>query len=494
MFRSTTAVVFVTIPSLLTAQPSIDTVNALHTAHQQYVQLGARHGDEIFPGFRPDTIPLLIVLPGQGAMLFGWRGTLPVGYNPHPVAAHAGWRAEATPGAASTAIQLAGRPVAQVVAASLEPVDLVPLGLHEAFHVFQGVARAAGRRFGAGENAMLVSSYPVFNLETESLFALEGRVLHAALAATSKAKQRELTQQFIGVRRWRHRLAGPSVAEFDQASELNEGLAQYVLVRALELLATQGGAPQRALATKQLQQQHEQLRNLTGNDRLSLRLRFYHTGPAIATLLDRIGDVRWKRELLDGNWSLQDLLALVSGADRIADAARDAASKRFDLSETRRDAASGMERLRAQRRRLMDSVLSLPGVQLVVSADSLPSRNFSSCGFDPQNHLQVTATLRLQMRWWRPCSGGPTYVEFNVPSVHDEQSGMLRAVLGALADVKVTAADAPIVVQDGVRHTNLQTLRIVAPRVTINAVRADVLLQRDTLFVYPKGPARTPGS
>src|SRR5688500_20088621 len=97
-------------------------------------------------------------------------------------------------------------------------VSLMPIVLHDACHFFETASRRSGRKFGAGENAMLVSSYPVFDADNETLFALEGRILAAAMNATSITRKRELARQFVGVRRSRHRALPSDMASFDAAS------------------------------------------------------------------------------------------------------------------------------------------------------------------------------------------------------------------------------------------------------------------------------------
>ena len=470
------------------AQPSADTIAATDRAFRTYREIGARHGEAIWPRFRPDTIPLLFNFPGRGQLLYGWGSTLPNGFA--AVSGSAGaWRVERSLGAASTAVELGGRRVAQVAASSLALVDLVPVAVHEAFHVFQNTARTAGRRFGAGENAAFVSSYPIFDHESETSIGLEGRALAAALDAPSPAKRREHALHFLALRRERHRLAGNDVSEFDMLSEMNEGLAEYSLVRTLQLFSSDGDQATRTAAAIRLRETRTQLANLTGNSNLSLRLRYYLTGPAIALLLDQLGGAEWKTRLIAGNWTMQDMLASVSGADDVLARAHARVRQQFDVASARASAQAGITTLRSQRLRLVDSVLSIPGVLLIVQADSLPVRAFNLCGFDPQNHLQVTEQLRVQMRWWRPCAGGPTYVEFNVPSVHDAAAGALRAVIGPGHELKAAAQGTALEIQPGVRLSNIRALKLTAPKATVDAARADILLRNDTLFVWPKPPS-----
>lgn len=467
------------------SQPPDIVARELSRVTATVTSLGVKYGEQIWPGFRPDTIPVAFVLPERGTLLVGWRGALPSGFV--PVAGHAGsgWREERALGAASTGTEISGRRVAQVVVSALDPVALVPLVFHEAFHAFEAASRRPGGKFGAGENSALVSSYPVFDADNETLFALEGRILAAAMNATSTTRRRELAQQFVGVRRARHRALPAEMASFDAASELNEGLAEYALVRALMLMGAAGEAVNRE-ANRRLQERKGALENLTGNTNLSLRLRFYQTGPAIALLLDELAGPRWKARLVAENMTLQDMLASVTGVDAVAESARARAGRTFDLARARSEAKQGIARLQAQRRAEVDSILAMPGIRLVVLSDSLPTRNFNFCGFDPQNTLQVTPTVQLQTRWWRPCSGGPTYAEFNVPSVYDSVAGTLSAVIGEESEVVLTSDGQAVTLRDGGRLVNLTKFKLAAPRASVDAVRADVWREGKTIFVRAK--------
>jgi hypothetical protein len=137
------------------------------TAHTWVGRVAREMGDSIWPGFRPDTIPVLYVVSGQGTLLLGWRGDLPAGFLPIDGLDGSGWKSSADPGAASTGTQLAAHPTAQVVVSdSLSLAELIGLTTHEAFHVFEAASKKDGRTFGQGENAFLVTTYPVFDAQT----------------------------------------------------------------------------------------------------------------------------------------------------------------------------------------------------------------------------------------------------------------------------------------------------------------------------------------
>src|SRR3989454_11920066 len=218
--------------------PPPETTGRIVTAHDWVVRLGRDMGDSIWPRFRPDTIPVVYVVRGRGTLLLGWRGDLPERFLPIAGLAGAGWQSSADRGAASTGTELAGRPTAQVVVNDSQDVaSLVGLTTHEAFHVFATSARQEGSRFGRGENSFLVTSYPVFDPQNEAGMALEGRILAAAPLASRKTEKRMLAREVLAVRESRQRALGAELAEFEQLAELNEGLAEYALVRAVQFAA-----------------------------------------------------------------------------------------------------------------------------------------------------------------------------------------------------------------------------------------------------------------
>src|SRR5258706_12589330 len=84
MIRTTTLVVLLVFASRGKAQVPTDTLSSLAQIHHHFVRLGRTSGDAIWPGYRPDTIPIAYVFPQRGTALFGWRGSLPAGYGSVP--------------------------------------------------------------------------------------------------------------------------------------------------------------------------------------------------------------------------------------------------------------------------------------------------------------------------------------------------------------------------------------------------------------------------
>jgi hypothetical protein len=358
-----------------------------------------------------------------------------------------------------------------VVVGSRDPGELAGVGVHEAFHVFERATARPDRRFGGGENSALVSRYPVFQLAAETAFALELRLLDDALRSTDQAECRELARQFLAVREERHRRIDDDMARFDRMAELNEGLAEYALVRTLAQLAAAGDPRTRERATLRLAERTERLRTVGGNESQSVRLRFYATGPAMALLLDRIEGPSWKARLVREDLTLQEALAGAVGYRDAERVLRTGAERRYTTEGLAGEAAARIERLRARRRAQLDSVLALPGIQLVVDASGMAQRDVGLCGFDPQNTLRLSENVELHMRYLRPCNTSETFGEFNTAVVHDEAAGTITAVLGPEDQVRVTVGGEPVLLADGERRESLRAIRIAAPNASYQAGR-----------------------
>ena len=456
---------FVLCLALLTQGPPENTTRLI-TAHDWVARLGREMGDSIWPGFHPDTIPVLYVV-GQGTLLLGWRGDLPDGFLPIAGVENGGWRASAEQGAASTGTALAGRPTAQVVVADSQSLAmLVGLTTHEAFHVFEAASRKEGTRFGQGENAFLVTTYPVFDPQNESGMALEGRILEASERARSATQKRALARQFLAVREARQRAIGAELAEFEQLAELNEGLAEYTLVRAVQLAGRHRDFPDRGAAARLQGDKLTGLHKLTEDVTLSIRLRYYATGPALGLLLDALEGPAWKARLRNQNLTLQDALADASNYRSQERSLRRQAESTFVMAKLRAAADSGVAGLRAARKARADSLLNIPGVQLVVAVEG---RYLGLCGIDPQNLLQVEPGVLLHTRWVQVCAGD-LQATFTTAVVQDRNTQTLRAVIGADSTVQVVTGTGGDV-------------KIESPLVSLHAGKADVAREGRVLTV-----------
>lgn len=256
----------------------------------------------------------------------------------------------------------------------------------------------------------------------------------------------------------------------------------------LQLEVSEGPRAWRPDAQRAIVSRQTLLLELTGTENLSRRFRYYQTGPAEALLLDALAGPSWKSRMLARNGTFQDMVAWESGVDAIATAAQERAQTAFGVRALRASSKRQIERLKASRRAKADSLLSVPGLRFVLLADSLPGKDFNSCGYDPQNLLQVTPGVQIQMRWWKPCAGGPTYAEFNVPSVHDERAGTVSAVIGDAAEVKLTSNGVSLELHNGETLGDVRAFKLDSPRASVQAVRADLSRSDATLTIRPKAP------
>jgi hypothetical protein len=457
-------------PVTATAQPPLpDTVRRIATLHETIVRAGPTIGPRIWPGFRPDTISTLYVIPHRAKLFARWRDTLPTGFFPLPGAADAAWTDTRTVSFPR------GRPVAFLSVDSASSAgSVVGLALHEQFHAFQRASARRGRRFGAGENSMLVATYPAFDVANEAAFALEGRILGRALRARPLSVVRRLARDFLAARDDRHARLDSAVAEFETNAELNEGLAQYAMLRGLRELARDDPGRFGAAAAAEAAHEAALLDSLLAVGPRSIRRRFYATGSAVALLLDRLADSSWKSRLLRDDATLQALLADAAGY-------REA----MELVQLRREAAQSVAALGARRRAQRDSILAQPGLHLVLDPTRLPGGRLNWCFFDPQNVLQTAGGELLHMRVLRVCTSAGVEVQLDQPVVEDRTTGMLRSVVGDIAALELTAGGTPISLPADGAAIEVSNLRIKGPTLSLAAPRATLARQGRELRVTP---------
>jgi hypothetical protein len=466
----------------LLAQPAPpDTVRAIAALHATVVHTGAAIGPRVWPGFRPDTIPTLYVIPRRAKLFAQWPDTLPTGFFPLAGAASAAWTD------ARTVSFPRGRPIAFLsVDSSASPGGVVGLALHEAFHAFYRAATRPGRRFGVGENSMLVATYPAFDVANEAAVALEGQLLARALRARSPRDAGRLAREFLAVREHRHARLDSAVVEFETAAELNEGLAQYAMIRGLHELARENAARFARDAHAEAAHEAALLDSLLAVGPRSVRRRFYATGSAIALLLDRLAGPSWKERLVRDDATLHGMLAAVTGyRERERLGSRTLRRIESDLARLRRDAERATASLDAPRRAQRDSILARPGLQLIIDPSRLPGRRFDWCFFDPQNVLQTAGGDLLHMRMLRVCAGGSVEVQLNQPVVEDRWTGILKAVVGDVEVLKLTASGTPVSLPTDGATIDLSDLRLEGPTLTLVASRATLSRQGNELRVMP---------
>jgi hypothetical protein len=466
-------------------EPPAEALAVLVEVRHQVERLDQDFPGRVWPDFAPAAIPVLYVLPGEGTLLLGWGDELPDGFVAVEGLAGAGWRAEAERGAASTGVSLGGRGAAQVVVHALDPAPLIGTSVHEAFHVFQGKLHQEGRRFGQGENSFLVTRYPIFDADNEAGFALEGRILAAALATDADSQRTELAQRFVAVREGRQRGLAAELVEFEMLAELNEGLAQYTGLRALQLLIARADEPLRSRLSDEARDMLGDVDRITDSGAQSFRLRFYTSGAAMALALDGLAGDDWKQRLVEADLTLQDMLADVSGYRYRESALQLRAYDEFDGFTLHEEAQESVEALRAELKVRVDSALARPGVRVVISAEGLGGF-IGMCGIDPQNLLQVDDGILFHTRWLRPCAGSALQGEFNTPVVQDQNAGTLEAVIGDLGEVRLSVDGQSVTLGGTDSIMGAVEVELESPGLTLRSSRADIEIDGAVLTIRPQ--------
>ncbi len=258
----------------------------LAPAVEQEVERIAAAGS-LWSGFDPLAVPLAIY-DGERTWLFRHPDP-PAGFV--PVEGTSGARAR--PGrfeavTANTSAEIGGVMTATLLVNGPQgespPPELAAVAIHEAFHVYQRTHHAAWQ---GNEGDLLV--YPVTNADLLALRRLESEALRRALANAEDAGAACWARVAMRERRERFATLDSSFVAYERLTELNEGLAAYLQLRAAgrtEVEMPAGGFPPEAV-----------------------RQRAYHTGPAIALLLDRLSP-GWQAVLeAHGDQSLDSLLA-----------------------------------------------------------------------------------------------------------------------------------------------------------------------------------------
>ena len=326
---------------------------------------------EIWPGFEPSGIPLLI-FDGKETWLVD-HPEAPAGFE--PVDGQAELRRmdghhEAV--RANTSIEFAGVPTATFLMdrddlAKPAP-ELASVLVHEAFHVFQ---RAHHPNWGANEFDLL--RYPVTDGELLFQRRIETECLRRAVEATHDTLARGWAAAACRARRERFATLPESLRAYERGNELNEGLAYFVQYRALGSRGPKPPLPAEEYSAE------------------DVRLRTYGVGEAWASLLERFAD-GWSVELEEGRvFSLdQRLEEALAGSQPLELSEAELASMRLRATA---DAAS-VTVDRAQRRAEFED---REGWSIeVVSAEERP---LSLKNFDPWNTKPIDGRHVLHTRW-----------------------------------------------------------------------------------------------
>lgn len=451
-----------------------DTVRHIADLAGGIARHGAAVGRAIWPGYHPESIPTLYLIPHRAKLLVGWRDSLPGGFAPLPGVSGAAWTDTQT-------VQLpSDRFIAFLsIDSGATPGDVLGLALHEAFHSFERKSRRDGRRFGTGENALLVGRYPVFDLDNETLFAIEGRLLRRAYLAPRGPETRTRVCRYLAVRQRRQQGLDTAFVAFEQLAELNEGLAQYALLRGEQELGLVLGGRLSGDARAAVALETALLDSLVTMSARSVRRRFYATGATEALLLDRMAGSDWKGGLVARDRTVQQEL------EAVAHCAGRGAPDSLDrwIRAMRPVASQAIAALKSRRHEQAESLLARPGRRVAVLATYLPGHRFDYCGFDPQNLLQDGAGRTLHMRFIALCSDSVS-ATIQAGAVEDE-SGAVRTVLDASQPWTVTAQGRPVTLPDS-GSIELSAAQVEAPAFSFSAPRATMEVVGGELRIIPR--------
>ena len=459
-------------------RPVGPTVSATIAAHDAMKRAARELGARLWPDFRPDTIAMLISLDTAGAVLLSWRHPLPEGFEALSGVADAGWRADGR-GGANTSGLLRGVRVALLTNRGVGTAALAGLAAHEAFHAHESAVARQGMRFGAGENALLTLSYPVFDVRNEALFALEAALLADALRASDRSERARVTGEFLAVRAVRQRALAEQLVEFEKAAELHEGVAEYIQQRVQAQVAggrgLAGDPPGWALAMA------DRVDRLVDSNALSVRARFYATGTALMRLLDAHAGEDHKQRMLREDAYPQEALAMLLTVNPSASALSDSVTYL-------RAAEQRVARLRALRRAQVDSALSGSGILVEISAER-SGGSLNLCGFDPLNAQQAGRDSVLHARYLSVCREGEYTAEWNT-AVAQFGNARVAGLIGPEGEVQLSVDGREHALRPGERLSDAHDVRITSVAFTLQATRADVERIGNTLRVTPISPPR----
>ncbi len=399
--------------------------------------------DTLWPGWDPRATPIAI-FDGATTLLFRHPAP-PAGFTSlssrQGVWAMPGRHAAVT---ANTSAMIGGVPTATVLLDARDSASVTAraaLALHELFHVYQ---RAHHPAWSANEAALF--TYPVTQEPNLSGRLAESRLLALALASPGAGAGAAACRAAAAMRARTARYEGLDSASiaYERASEMNEGLANYVQLRALHAAARIPDA--------------DFLPEL-------VRQRAYATGAAMGQLLDRLMPA-WRDSLeRDDRASLDALLARAAAASLAraghpGDCALDASTReRFEM-EARRAAAD----VDARRRAAREAFLAAPGTALEVVAEGKP---LGLAGFDPLNVTRVSPAEVLHARYLKLESAEGASVEVMGRASLTRSAGAHPVFAGVRA-VTITGLVAPDVHEaDGVVTVRAEGVVVRAPGATV---------------------------
>ena len=411
----------------------------------------------LWPGYEPLTIPLAIYT-GSATYLFR-----------HPAPPEGFTRVQAGPevsvlqgrhpaATSNSSADIGGTSTATLLAdgsrAGQSPTSLAATALHEAFHVFQ---RAHHPSWSGNEGDLFL--YPVDDARLLALRRLESRALSRALAAAQPDTVACWARLALAYRAERFARMDSLFSTYERRTELNEGLASYVQLRAM-------GAETVAIPEAEFVA-------------TAVRDRIYTIGPALAFLLDRLHP-EWKVSLeSDDSQNLDALLLSAVGRNGATPPTCSFSGGEVSQHEARAaQEAKVVDTAREQRRTAFDE---RPGWRVIVEcAEGQP---LWPQGFDPLNVERVDGGI-LHARFLKLGNEAGSIQVIDEAEVDLEsltEGAGKHPLFNGIRRVTVTGLAEPQVERAG------EQVQVHAPGLTLQFTGATAEVQGSTVFVRLAG-------
>ncbi len=425
MTRTSLLVVFLVACSCASTQDRGE--RALSVANEVERLAGLRF---LWPGFDPMAVPLAIY-DGELTYLFRHptppEGFVPVDSTKGDVLA---WEGRHPAIIANTSADIGQKTTATLMLDRSDKErdlsDLAAVALHEAFHVFQ-----RDRHPGWKANEAELFVYPTSDAGLLASRRLETEALRRALAASGSTQSACWARRALALRADRFAGIDAVFVAYERGTELNEGLATYVEMRAK-------GQEAVVLPT-------------SGFEATDVRRRAYAIGPALGLLLDRFHP-RWPASFeADDRQSLDQALLAALEADS-SDQCTFSEAETAEAGRVARDDVAALLARRIERRAAFEA---RPGWRLVVQA--LDGEPLWPQGFDPLNVERVQGGV-VHMRFLRLGNDSGQLEAIDTPETdiealtegagpHPLFNGVQRVVITGLAEPDVRIEGEHVTVQ-----------------------------------------------
>lgn len=177
--------------------------------------------------------------------------------------------------------------------------------VHEMFHALE--AKQNEQKFLSAEAThAALEDYPYNDDQFSAYWNTEGQLLAKALDAENEKQFAAYVDSFLLVRNQRRESLNEKHIDAERGLEWLEGLAKYVEYRSY-ILSAENDPEEFNFKTKNAYWQMEQKDRLKRMGKHSGDNRFYHSGAAMAFILDKLNP-NWKHEIMQDDVYLEDLV------------------------------------------------------------------------------------------------------------------------------------------------------------------------------------------